>query len=122
VAGAEIVQLYVGDPDAEVYRPVRELRGFEKVYLEAGQSARVEFELESRDFAYWDAAAERGDGRLGLWRREGGEFRIEVGASSRDIRVSETIELPDDPTIPALIRDADLQRSHTSRFVQGHAG
>ncbi|MBW9110416.1 glycoside hydrolase family 3 C-terminal domain-containing protein [Microbacterium trichothecenolyticum] len=122
VAGAEIVQLYIGDPDAEVYRPVRELRGFEKVRLEAGQSVRVEFALESRDFAYWDAAAARGDGRLGLWRREGGDFRIEVGASSRDIRVSDTIQLPDDPTIPALIRDADLQGSSSSRFVQGHAG
>ncbi|MGN6218869.1 MAG: glycoside hydrolase family 3 C-terminal domain-containing protein [Microbacterium sp.] len=122
MAGAEVVQLYVGDPDAEVYRPIRELRAFEKVRLDAGQSARLEFELVNRDFAYWDAVAERSDGRLGLWRREGGEFRIEVGASSRDIRLSQTIELPDDPTIPALLRDADLQDASASRFVQGHAG
>ncbi|UOQ89117.1 glycoside hydrolase family 3 C-terminal domain-containing protein [Agromyces endophyticus] len=122
VAGDEIVQLYVGDPDAEVYRPVRELRGFEKVRLAPGESNRVAFELENRDFSYWDSVAERGEGRLGLWRREGGEFRIEVGASSRDIRLSEVIELPDDTTIPTLVTDAELQGSSTSRFVQGHAG
>lgn len=120
--GHEVVQLYVGDPDAEVYRPQRELRGFEKVHVEPGESVRVEFTLENRDFAYWDVAADRGDGRRGLWRREGGEFRIEIGASSRDIRLEQTITLPDDPTIPPLVSDADLLGASTSRFVQGHAG
>ncbi|MFJ8895179.1 beta-glucosidase [Leifsonia sp. NPDC102414] len=121
-AGDEIVQLYVGDPDAEVQRPVRELRGFEKVRIEPGASVRVDFELENRDFAYWDSAAERPDGKRGLWRREGGEFRIEVGSSSQDIRLATAIELPDDPRIPALIRDADLIDIAASRFVDGHAG
>ncbi|MFF2053503.1 beta-glucosidase [Leifsonia sp. NPDC058194] len=121
-AGAEIVQLYVGDPDAEVHRPVRELRGFEKVLIEPGESARVAFSLESRDFAYWDSAALRPDGRPGLWRREGGEFRIAVGASSRDIRLTAAIELPDDPSIPPLVPDAGLIDIAASRFVQGHAG
>jgi beta-glucosidase len=121
-AGAEVVQLYVGDPDAEVHRPVRELRGFEKVRLEPGEAARVSFALENRDFAYWDAAAVRTDGRTGLWRREGGEFRVEVGASSRDIRLSASIELPDDPEIPPLVPDAELIDVVASRFVQGHAG
>ncbi|MFP3466801.1 glycoside hydrolase family 3 C-terminal domain-containing protein [Leifsonia sp. SIMBA_070] len=122
VAGAEVVQLYVGDPDAEVHRPVRELRGFEKVHLEAGASVRIDFDLESRDFAYWDSAAVRPDGRTGLWRREGGEFRIEVGASSQDIRLTASIDLPDDPTIPPLVPDAELVETTASRFVQGHAG
>ncbi|MFF1635576.1 beta-glucosidase [Leifsonia sp. NPDC058248] len=121
-AGHEIVQLYVGDPDAEVRRPVRELRGFEKVRLSPGESARVAFELENRDFAYWDSAAERTDGRTGLWRREGGEFRIEIGASSRDIRLATAIELPDDPSIPPLVPDSELIDIAASRFVQGHAG
>ncbi|WP_426515644.1 beta-glucosidase [Diaminobutyricibacter sp. McL0618] len=121
-AGDEIVQLYVGDPDAEVQRPVRELRGFEKVSIDSGASVRVVFELENRDFAYWDSAAERGDGRNGLWRREGGEFRIEVGASSNDIRLASAIELPDDASIPALVPDAELIDIAASRFVQGHAG
>ncbi|QNA92372.1 MULTISPECIES: beta-glucosidase [unclassified Microbacterium] len=122
VAGAEVVQLYVGDPDAEVSRPVRELRGFEKVFLDAGESVRVEFPLGNRDFAYWDSAARRDDGRFGVWRREGGEFRIDVGSSSQDILLSESIVLPDDPTIPPLVHDADLLDSEESRFVGGHAG
>ncbi|MFJ4163932.1 beta-glucosidase [Microbacterium sp. NPDC089698] len=120
--GEEIVQLYVGDPDAEVQRPLRELRGFEKLRIEPGESARVGFELENRDFAYWDSAAERLDGKTGLWRREGGEFRIDIGASSRDIRLSSSLVLPDDPTIPPLIPDSDLLDIAVSRFVQGHAG
>ncbi len=110
-AGAEVVQLYVGDTDAEVHRPVRELRGFTKAHLRPDESLRVTFELHSRDFSYWDAAAKRDDGRTGLWRLEGGEFRIEIGASSRDIRLEATIELPDDRTIPALVPDADLTRA-----------
>ncbi|MGB4136792.1 MAG: glycoside hydrolase family 3 C-terminal domain-containing protein [Microbacterium sp.] len=121
-AGAEVVQLYVGDPDAEVSRPLRELRGFEKVFLEPGESRRVGFRLENRDFSYWDSAADRGDGRRGLWRREGGEFRIDIGASSRDIRLSQSFTLPDDPTVPALIPDAELQEEAASRFTEGHAG
>jgi beta-glucosidase len=120
--GAEVVQLYVGDPDAEVHRPLRELRGFDKVHIEPGRSARVTFLLHNRDFAYWDAAADRGDGRRGVWRREGGEFRIEVGASSRDIRQRAVIDLPDDPTLAPLTLDAALLGTAASRFVQGHAG
>ncbi|WP_246160035.1 beta-glucosidase family protein [Microbacterium rhizomatis] len=120
-AGADVVQLYVGDPDAEVHRPLRELRGFEKVRLAPGESTAVEFELESRDFAYWDSAPEREGGR-GLWRREGGAFHIDIGASSRDIRLHAEIDLPDDPSIPPLVADAALRGSSSSRFVQGHAG
>lgn len=122
VTGDEVVQLYVGDPDAEVHRPLRELRGFERVRIGVGESVRVEFRLEGRDFAYWDSAADRGEGRRGVWRREGGVFRIEVGASSRDLRLVTEIDLPDDPSLPALVPDALLMGGATSRFVEGHAG
>jgi beta-glucosidase len=101
VAGREVVQLYVGDPDAAVRRPVRELRGFEKVTLAPGERTRVTFDLVGRDFAYWDVVA-------GAWRLEGGEFTIEVGASSRDIRLTATVDLPDDPALPPLIPDEQL--------------
>ncbi|MFI5889607.1 beta-glucosidase [Actinoplanes sp. NPDC051513] len=121
-AGREIVQLYVGDPDAAVRRPVRELRGFEKVTLEPGESTRVCFDLAGRDFAYWDVAADRGDGRYGAWRREGGEFVIEVGASSRDIRLRTGIELPDDPGLAPLVPDERLLELGSSRFTQGYRG
>ncbi|MBL7253014.1 glycoside hydrolase family 3 C-terminal domain-containing protein [Actinoplanes sp. LDG1-01] len=113
VAGREVVQLYVGDPDAAVRRPERELRGFEKVALEPGESTRVVFELSSRDFAYWDVAVDD-------WRREGGEFTIEVGASSRDPRLRATIELPDDPRIAPLVPDEALLDFKPSRFTEGH--
>ncbi|WP_037364009.1 beta-glucosidase family protein [Nakamurella lactea] len=107
-AGQEIVQLYVGDPDAAVRRPERELRGFDKVALAAGESAEVAFALTSRDFAYWDVAVDRDDGRHGAWRREGGEFVIEIGSSSRDVRLRAVIELPDDPQLPPVVADAYL--------------
>jgi len=121
VAGSDVVQVYVGDPDAEVHRPPRELRGFEKVRLAPGASTRVEFRLDSRDFAYWDAATLRADGRWGLWRREGGLFVIEVGASSRDIRLRGEVELPDDPTVPPLVGEADMLARPASRFATGYA-
>jgi beta-glucosidase len=85
-AGAEIVQLYVGDPVASVYRPAQELRGFRKLELEPGASQRVTLELGKRAFAYWHAARRE-------WVVEGGEFQLRVGSSSRDIRLTETIML-----------------------------
>jgi beta-glucosidase len=85
-AGAEVVQVYVGDPVASVYRPMQELRGFSKVKLEPGASDRVTIELDKRAFAYWHAAR-------GEWVVEGGEFELKIGSSSRDIRLTETIML-----------------------------
>jgi len=85
-AGAEVVQVYVGDPVASVYRPVQELRGFRKVAVEAGASTRVTIELDHRAFAYWHTARAE-------WAVEGGEFQIRVGASSRDIRLTQSVTL-----------------------------
>ncbi len=85
-AGAEVVQVYVGDPVANVYRPAQELRGFHKVMVDPEDSARVTIELDHRAFAYWHAAR-------GEWTVEGGEFQIRVGASSRDIRLTQTLAL-----------------------------
>ncbi len=85
-AGAEVVQVYVADPVASVYRPEQELRGFSKVMLEPGASTRVTIELDHRAFAYWHTAR-------GEWVVEGGEFRVAVGASSRDIRLRQTLSL-----------------------------
>jgi beta-glucosidase len=82
--GAEVVQVYVADPLASVYRPVQELRGFRKVRLEPGASERVSVGLGQRAFAYWHTAR-------GEWVVEGGAFEIRVGSSSRDIRLTEAI-------------------------------
>lgn len=78
-AGAEIVQLYVRDVDATAYRPDRELKGFDKVFLQAGETKRVRFTLPRRAFAYFDIGADD-------WLVEPGAFDILIGASSTDIR------------------------------------
>ncbi len=86
VAGKEVVQLYVADAQSSVPRPVRELKGFQKVSLDAGESTVIHFTLTRRSFAYWS----RNDGD---WVVESGEFRIDVGASSRDIRLTDTVQV-----------------------------
>ena len=83
-AGSEVVQVYVTDVDSIVDRPRQELKGFEKVRLEAGESTRVRIALDERAFAFWLDDA---------WVVEPGAFRISVGASSRDLRASQEIEL-----------------------------
>jgi beta-glucosidase len=85
-AGPELVQVYVSDPFARVYRPAQELRAFTKVALEPGESRRIELELDDRAFAYWHLP-------VGDWVVEGGEFQIRVGASSRDIRLTGSVTL-----------------------------
>jgi beta-glucosidase len=92
-AGAEVVQVYVSDPVAAVARPPRELKAFAKVSLEPGAEQQVTFTLTARDLSYWSALHRR-------WVLEGGEFRICVGASSRDIRLSAAITIAATP--PAL--------------------
>ncbi|MFI2364404.1 glycoside hydrolase family 3 C-terminal domain-containing protein [Promicromonospora sp. NPDC019610] len=77
--GAEVVQVYVGDPEAQVQRPERELKAFGKVDLAPGESRELTFDLTGRDLAYWHPVLRR-------WVVEGGEFVISVGASSRDLR------------------------------------
>ena len=79
-AGKEVVELYVSDQSGEAVRPVHELKGFEKVALEPGESKTVTFELGGRAFAFFD---EKTHG----WRVPDGKFVVEAGASSRDLRL-----------------------------------
>jgi beta-glucosidase len=92
-AGHEVVQVYIGDPAAAVTRPPRELKAFAKIGLEPGAGQEVTLTLTARDLSYWSALHRR-------WVLEGGEFRICVGASSRDIRLSAVINVTATP--PAL--------------------
>lgn len=78
--GAEIVQLYVAPPESAVYKAEQELRGFEKLFLRAGETGTAAFALASRDFAYWDANQH-------AWRVDAGEYELRVSASSRDARL-----------------------------------
>ena len=85
-AGAEVVQLYVNDETASVPRPEKELKGYEKVYLEPGESRSVEFILDSEAFAYYDMDRHE-------FMVEPGIFNILIGASSRDIRLTTAVTL-----------------------------
>ncbi len=79
--GSEVVQLYVAPKTKGIFRPERELRGFEKIHLLPGESKNVSFTLDDRSFAVWNKG----------WRVPAGEYVIEIGSSSRDIRLSEKI-------------------------------
>ena len=85
-AGKGVVQVYVADLESSVPRPPRELKGFAAVHLAPGETAVVTLALEDRDLAYWDDSG-------GGWRIEPGRFEIQVGASSRDIRLRGELEL-----------------------------
>ena len=81
VAGAEVAQLYVQDLDCSVQRPLKELKGFRKIHLDPGQIKTVTFTIDKNDLAFWDE-----DSRA--WTAESGSFRIHVGNSSRDIKLT----------------------------------
>jgi beta-glucosidase len=85
-AAQEVVQLYVGDRQASLARPVKELKGFQKIMLQPGEVKTVEFTLEPRAFAFYDPYRKK-------WIVEPGEFEILVGSSSRDIRAKKIIKL-----------------------------
>jgi beta-glucosidase len=95
VAGYEVAQLYIGAEQGNVYRPRRELRGFDKVWLEPGASATVRFELGRRAFAHWDTSTHD-------WAVEDGRYRVEVGASSADIRLHSMVTIRSSDQLPAL--------------------
>ena len=77
VAGAEVVQLYVQDVESSVERPVRELKGFQKVYLEPGESRTVKFTIGPEDLSFFDSDTHS-------WKLEPGDFHILIGTSSAD--------------------------------------
>lgn len=91
--GKEAVQLYVGIPGSAVRRPEKELKGFEKVELQPGEEKEVCFLLDKRAFAYYEP-------KIHDWFVENGAAEISIGASSRDIRLSETVQIHSDMELP----------------------
>ncbi len=86
VDGKEIAQIYVVEENPEVFRPLKELKGFVKVNLEAGESKRVTVRLNERAFSYYSVEEK-------TWKVKGGQYKIVVGASSQDVRLEKTIEI-----------------------------
>ncbi|NCB44057.1 MAG: glycosyl hydrolase [Clostridia bacterium] len=95
VAGKEVVQLYVGDRESTVIRPIKELKGFEKVTLNPGETKTVSFELGKRAFAYYNT-------EIKDWHVETGEFDILIGKSSRDIICKKTIVVESTVKLPVV--------------------
>jgi len=80
VAGAEVAQLYVRDVKSTAFRPEKELKGFEKVFLQPGESRTVTFKLDGRSFAFYNTKTKK-------WCVEAGEFEILIGPSCKDIQL-----------------------------------
>lgn len=121
--GAEIAQLYVSDVESTIYRPVKELKGFKKVFLKVGEEKEVSIELGKRAFAFYNVDAHD-------WQVESGEFKILVGASSRDIKMEASVNvestsnypIPDYKTLAPSYYTANIKNISDSEYtaVLGH--
>jgi beta-glucosidase len=89
--GEEVPQLYVHDAKPVIDRPIRELKGFTKIELAPGETKTVQFKIIPRDLAYFDV-----DGHQ--WKANAGEYELQVGASSRDIKLKKSVRLNSDFT------------------------
>jgi beta-glucosidase len=94
--GTEVVQLYLSDRFASMSRPVLELAGFRRVHLEPGQTAQVHFALDGSQTAFLDAGMR--------WRVEAGEVDVMVGASSQDLRLTDTVFIGSDALVDGATR------------------
>lgn len=104
VKGAEVVQLYVAAPEKGLYRPRKELKGFQRLELAPGEERTAEFTLDDRCFALWQEG----------WKVPEGSYEILVGASSQDIRLNGTIQMEGEPvTVP------DWQKGSWYETLQG---
>ena len=85
-SGAEVAQVYVSDTGNSVPRPAKELKGFMKVSLQAGETRHVSIPLDTRAFAYYDVTTRD-------WQAPAGNYRVLVGKSSEEIALSDGINL-----------------------------
>lgn len=84
--GAEVVQLYIGKQDARVFRPEKELKGFQKVFIKAGESKKISIDFDDKTFRYWNV-------RTNQWEIEGGSYIVMIGASCLDIRLTAEMQV-----------------------------
>lgn len=92
VKGAEVVQIYVSNPQTTVFKPIKELRAFKKVYLDAGESKTITLTIDKNDLAYYNPLAKQ-------WVIENGDYTIHVARSSKDIVISQDVALTGYPQV-----------------------
>ena len=121
--GAEIAQLYVASPKSKIFKAPKELKGFKKVFLKAGEEQEIEIELNKRSFAFYNV-------NIHDWHVETGEYKILVGASSREILLTESVmvtstieaEVPDYSLTAPVYYDGDVAFATDDEFtaILGH--
>jgi len=103
VVGKEVVQVYVHDHKSKLVRPPKELKGFAKIELQPGETKTITLKLDFRAFAYYHPAYKQ-------WITEDGEFDILIGASSADIRCTQTVTLQSTLELPSILnRESTLR-------------
>ncbi len=107
--GAEVTQLYVGKKETALVRPKKELKGFQKIWLEAGEAKEVEIPFDDKTFRYFNTKTDR-------WEIEGGSYTIMVGASSADIRLE--AELLKEGTTDVIPYDIEKLPSYRTGLVR----
>ena len=90
--GAEVAQLYVGMWDSRIFRPEKELKGFQKVFLKAGENKKVRIPFDDKTFRFWNIRTNR-------WETEDGTYRILVGTSCADIRLESDVHVEGDTEV-----------------------
>lgn len=103
IKGKEVAELYVGAPKGNVIRPVKELKGFEKIELEPHEEKTVKFTLDKRSFAYYDVSIKD-------WRVLNGTYEIFVGSSSRDIRLKSKVD---------VLSEVNIKKKYTRNSTVG---
>ena len=113
-AGAEVAQVYIGCKNSRIYRPRKELKGFAKVYLAAGESKRVTIPLDDKAFRYFDVTT-------GQFEIEGGEYEISVAASVSDVKLSASVTVTGTaealPQALPAYEKADIQKVSDEEFA-----
>ncbi|WP_457949823.1 beta-glucosidase [Pseudarthrobacter sp. alpha12b] len=121
--GAEVVQVYVGGSQGTLSTPVRELRAFQKVNLQPGESVHLSFDLTREQLGHYST-------ELQHWVYDGGPCTVEVGSSSRDIRLSASLDIPANPVPRPLTVwstfgewDSDIDAGpRLARLIEGRGG
>ncbi len=111
----EVVQLYVSMPESKVFRPVRELRAFDKVSLAQGETKTVTFELSKRAFAYYDTASSD-------WRAESGEYVIYIGKDCEKMLLSQKVYVEDTLPLPAAERQVFTRNTTLGELMKDEVG